>query len=191
MMASARSGPSLCAIGSSASAAYRAPWSPSAWMTALRKKSSPRPASPIRARCTTGSEPCEAKRADQRGADELGLFGRQRRQEHRPQRWIGRALEPAVDHLAYAIVGVGNQASHQRRRVAIVETGQQDQRAVTHVLVGSTSAPPWSTPSRRLSWGHDGSGARHRCARRSRDCRPGATAALRSTLVPGRDGRRP
>ena len=105
-------------------------------MTALRKKSRPRPASAISARWTGGVRAVRGQRADERRANELRLFGIQRRE----QRWrdsagSGCLLEPPVGDLADTVVAVCQQRrASMRARAGIVERDQQHQRAVADKL---------------------------------------------------------
>ena len=104
-------------------------------MTALRKKSSPRPTSLSSACRTRGSSPCAGQCAHQRRADELALFLVERRNEIGNHRAIGMVLEKAVRDRAQTIVGAGARLAHRVLRARIVEAGEDDERAIADVAV--------------------------------------------------------
>ena len=104
-------------------------------MTALRKKSSPRPISPSSARCTCGSSPSAASADTTAGrtnsacsvCSELRSVGSQRR--------IRVRFQPFVGDLAQPVVRVAQQTAHEIAGAAIVERRQHDERAVPDELV--------------------------------------------------------
>ena len=104
-------------------------------MTALRKKSNPRPISATQRalHCVAGGQ--RRNRPNQHGADELRLLRIERGKERCRQGRIGVTLEPPVRHFANPIVSIGEQRPHQIRSAAIVERRQNDQCTITNELV--------------------------------------------------------
>ena len=76
------------------------------------------------------------ERPNERRPDELADFGVERREEGRQQRRIGMMLEEAVRAGAKAVVWTAERLAHRITGPRIVEPGQQNERAVTHVAVG-------------------------------------------------------
>ena len=109
-------------------------------MTALRKKSSPRPTSRTSA-CRTprvvGRPRRAPQRAHERRPDELALLRVERREKvagHRRDRDGARrsCRRPSRSRS----LGLVSDCAHRVRRARIVEAGEQDQRAVADVPVG-------------------------------------------------------
>ena len=107
-------------------------------MTALRKKSSPRPTSRTGSAGTFGSMRAaeRGERADQRRTHELGLLLVERGEERRHDRAIRVALEETVRDRPQPIVRAGHRLAHGLRRSRVVEAGQQHERPIAHVAVG-------------------------------------------------------
>ena len=107
-------------------------------MTALRKKSSPRPTSRTqrltdarRRRLSRGA--ASARRAPAGRTRACSLSSAVEKLRH--HRAIGVVLEEAVGDGAQAIVGAGERLAHRVLRARIVEPGQQHERAIAHVAV--------------------------------------------------------
>ena len=84
-------------------------------MTALRKKSRPRPASAMQRALHRGVVGERGKRAHERRTNEFGLFGLQRREQRVVKRRFRMALEPAIGDLADTIVAVASRPRMRRR----------------------------------------------------------------------------
>ena len=136
-------------------------WSPSVSMTALRKKSSPRPASDQQRALHGLVVAVRRERPDEGRADEFRLFGLERRQQARDRADLRVLLVPPVHDLADAVVAVRQKRLHQRRRARIAKRGQQDQGAIPDELVRVATGRPERArePPRRPA-------TRRTCARR-------------------------
>ena len=111
-------------------------------MTAMRKKSKPAAGFGDERALHLRVAAERRQRGDERGPDELRLLGLQRGQQRGRHRGLRVRREPAVGHLAHAIVAVAHQAAHQVGRPRIVEGRQQHERAIADELVGDACAPP-------------------------------------------------
>ena len=105
-------------------------------MTALRKKSSPRPASRTSTGCTARSSPSAASARTSAGRTNSACSFSSAASRSGTIARIGIVLEEAVGDRAQAIVRARQRLAHRVAGPRIVEAGQQDQRAIPDVAVG-------------------------------------------------------
>ncbi len=104
-------------------------------MTVLRKKSWPRVTSRTSAARTLASAASAAMRAGQRRADELGELFVEGRQQLWHETRIRVALEICVGDGPQSIVRIGGEPLHLVGNARIRVSGEQHERAISHVAI--------------------------------------------------------